>query len=107
MQTFPQMYTPKLGGSYDVTPPGLLLLASHTYYFLKRENSQERLDSAKQTMQRILAAARAGGYAGISQLSAALSRGDTSNRVIGMAHKACAKVPTETMREIIAQAKFY
>lgn len=107
MQTLPEMYTPKLGGSYDLTPPGLLLLASHTYYFLKRENSQERLDSARQTMQRILAAARTAGYGAISQLSAALARGDSSNRVIAMAHKACAKVPVDTMAAIVADAKFY
>jgi hypothetical protein len=106
MQTFPEMFKTNASGGCDMSPAGMLVMAAHTYYRLKHENSQERLDSAKQFMQRVLAAARTVGYSQISQLSAALACGDTSPRMIKMANQACSKVPAETMRQFIDQAKF-
>ncbi|MDB4873318.1 MAG: hypothetical protein JWL97_4322 [Gemmatimonadales bacterium] len=104
-QIFPEMFASD-GNSTVISPAGMLVLAAHTYYRLKHENSQDRIENAKHVMQRILAEARAAGYARITQLSAALVRGECSSRVTNMANKACAKVPVETMRQILAQAKF-
>jgi hypothetical protein len=106
MQTFPEMFKTNATGGCDMSAAGMLVMAAHTYYRLKHENSQERLDSAKQFMQGVLAAARTVGYSQISQLSAALACGDTSPRMITMANQACAKVPAEKMRQFIDQAKF-
>jgi hypothetical protein len=105
VQTAPAMFTPN-GNGYDMSAAGMLVLAAHTYYRLKHENSQERLDSAKQFMHRVLGDARTAGYSRISQLSAALVCGEVSPRVTKMANQACAKIPTEKMRQFINQANF-
>lgn len=106
MQTYPEMFTPNDNGGYDMSPAGMLLLAAHTYYRLKHENSQARLDSAKQFMQQVLTEARIAGFARISRLSAVLVCGDKSPQVVKMANQACAKVPVEKMRALIDNADF-
>jgi hypothetical protein len=103
---FPEMFRANANGGYDMSPAGMLVLAAHTYYRLKHENTQERIASAKQFMQGVLAEARTVGYSRISQLSAALVSGDRSPRTTTMANQACAKVPTEKMRQFIDQANF-
>jgi hypothetical protein len=106
MQTFPEMFTPNASGGYDMSPAGMLVLAAQTYYRLKHENSPERIASAKQFMQDVLAEARTVGYSRISQLSAALLCGERSPRLTAMANHACAKVSTAKMRQFIGQANF-
>lgn len=100
------MYYSNANGDQEASPAGMLLLAAGTYYRLKHENSPERVESARETMQSILAAARQAGYARISQLTGVLVSGECSHKVIKMAHEACGKVPLESMREILAKAKF-
>jgi hypothetical protein len=105
-QPFPELFRANAKGGYDMSPAGMLVLAAHTYYRLKHENTQERIDSAKQFMQGVLAEARTVGYSRISQLSAALVCGERSPRLTTMANQACAKVPPEKMRRFIGQANF-
>jgi hypothetical protein len=82
------------------------VLAAHTFYRLKQENTPARVENAKATMQAILAAARRAGYARIAQLSAALVRGDMTPPAVKMANDACAKVPEDAMRDIALRATF-
>ena len=106
MKQYPELFEPNSATNYSMSPAGMLVLAAHTFYRLKHENTPARVENAKTTMQEILAAARRGGYARISQLSAALVRGDVTPRLTKMANEACAKVPEEVMRDIGLRATF-
>lgn len=106
MKQYPDLFEPNSATNYSMSPAGLLVLAAHTFYRLKHENTPARVENAKATMQAILAAARRGGYARIAQLSAALVRGDLKPPAVKMANEACAKVPEADLRDIVARAKF-
>lgn len=106
MKQYPELFEPDSASNYSMSPAGLLVLAAHTFYRLKHENTPARVENAKTTMQAILAAARRAGYARISQLSAALVRGDLTPPAVKMANDACAKVSDETMRNIVSRATF-
>jgi hypothetical protein len=106
MKQYPDLFEPNSASNYAMSPAGLLVLAAHTFYRLKHENTPARVENAKATMQAILAAARRAGYARSAQLSAALVRGDMTPRAVRMANEACAKVPEADLREIVSRAKF-
>lgn len=106
MKQYPDLFEPNSASNYTMSPAGLLVLAAHTFYRLKHENTPARVENAKATMQAILAAARRAGYARIAQLSAALVRGDLTPRVTQMANEACARVSEADMRDIVARATF-
>lgn len=89
-----------------MSPAGTLVIAAHTFYRLQHENSPERVENAKITMQQILAAARRARYGLVAQLSSALASGECTYRLGKMANEACAKVPPAEMREILARATF-
>ena len=106
MKQYPDLFEPNSANNYSMSPAGLLVLAAHTFYRLEHENTPARVENAKDIMQAILAAARRARYARISQLSAALVRGDVTPRLTRMANEACAKVPEATMRDIALRATF-
>lgn len=106
MKQYPDLFIPNSASNYSMSPAGILVLAAHTFYRLKHENTPARVENAKATMQAILAAARGAGYARMSQLSAALVRGDLTPPVVKMANDACARVPEDTMRDIAMRATF-
>jgi hypothetical protein len=106
MKQYPDLFEPNSASNYAMSPAGLLVLAAHTFYRLKHENTPARVENAKATMQAILAAARRAGYARIAQLSAALVRGDVTPRLTMMANEACAKIPEDAMRDIALRATF-
>jgi hypothetical protein len=106
MKQYPDMFEFKSASDYSMSPAGLLMLAAQAFYRLKHEKTPAHVENAKTTMQEILAAARRAGYARMSQLSAALVRGDLTPLAVQMANEACAKVPEDTMRDIALRATF-
>lgn len=76
----------KPDGSYDVTPPGLMLLLGREISTTPPTALRTKLEGHLRTFLR---AASAGGYRQVEVLETLLSRGETSKRVLAMCAEAC------------------
>lgn len=76
----------KPDGSYDVTPPGLMLLLAREIHTTPPTALRTKLEEHLRTFLR---AATAGGYRQVEVLETLLSRGETSKRVLTMCVEAC------------------
>jgi len=84
-----EIFKPTKDG-YDISPPGVLLLAADTGFGAGGKDSTEKgIANARQLASDILAAARAGGYPQCDILETLLVKGEVSKRVFLMAQKAC------------------
>lgn len=91
------------GDSYDVTPPGVLLLTADILIGDPSESTPEGRQNAALLIDGFLGAARAGGFCQGDILRTLLVRGDRTKRTIEMAKAACAAAGPTALHEVLVR----
>jgi hypothetical protein len=100
MTTTPPLFTPN-GDGYDIQPAGVLILLADEVYG-ENPSSNPRL---KNTIDKFLTAARAGGFTQSDILETLLATGEVSHRVKAMAVAACDAAGRDAIEWIFASIR--
>ena len=98
--TTPQIrFTPN-GDGYDIHPAGVLLILASMVYGRQDDPAWTDGPKTEAIVERMLSAARTGGYTQTDILHTLLVSGENSKRVQDMARAACDAAGNERIREI-------
>lgn len=105
--TTKQMFIPRIDANgeeyFDMTPPGVLLIAADTLHGDSAETTQEGMKNAKLFIDSLLSASVGGGFKQRDILETLLARKPHDRRTVNLAHAACDAAGTSGIREIFAR----
>jgi hypothetical protein len=94
------IFVPNDHGSYDVSPAGVLFIAATTVWGPPHETTPKGIRAARDIIDSILAAARAGGFKQSDILMALMAKNPYNPRVIALAEEAVDAAGVDALRKI-------